>query len=198
MVERPIIFSAPMVTAILQGRKTQTRRVVKPQPEPVGDGGFMLPLRPACPYGWKGDRLWVRETFRRYDRAECACYDYCQCPPHGTVLFRADDAWDEAKWSPSIHMPRVASRITLEITGVRIEQLHDISEQDAIAEGIERVGGEYSCSPWKNYLKGVLTEMNMHCSAPSRSFQTLWESIHGPGTWQENPWVWVIEFERVQ
>lgn len=95
-------------------------------------------------------------------------------------------------------MPRWASRITLEIVDVRVERLNDITGDDAESEGIERVGGTYSCSPWKNYRKGEKGEMDMHCSARERSYMTLWESINGPGSWNLNPWVWVIEFKMVK
>jgi hypothetical protein len=95
-------------------------------------------------------------------------------------------------------MPRWASRIQLEITNVRVERLNDISEQDAKAEGIEVVGGPTSCCPYRNYRIGKVGEMSLHCSAPSRSFMTLWESINGAGSWNENPWVWVVEFKKIE
>ena len=138
--ERPILCSAPDVMAILDGRKTQTRRIMKPQPNrtwpdevtphwSVGGNrtlpGASNPLR--CPYGVPGDRLWVREAWRLPDGA-----------PKGWVDYRADDTRDGFKWKPSIHMPRWASRITLEVTDVRVERLQDISEADAMAEGVRR------------------------------------------------------------
>jgi len=226
--EKPILFSAPMVRAILSGSKSQTRRIVKPQPI-MRDGGdcvveygkqrhsgpaeyllgHVLP-RFGCPYGQPGDRLWVRETF----------ITGCEMDENG--YFKTDDAgnhidkiWYRAstpdlvwydgddgspgnpRWKPSIFMPRSASRLTLEITAVRVDRLQEISEADAQAEGIERVGGEYSCSPWRNYRIGQPGEMSCHCSSKARSYMTLWESINGPGSWAANPWVWVIEFKRV-
>lgn len=211
MTDRPILFSAPMVRAILDGSKTQTRRIVKPvkgfescdicrpdfmtDPDKVwwhGTETERVGVAQSCPYGQIGDRLWVREAF--HDRGD------------NNIAYRATQTIrisgkmveiplrepDNAnRWKPSIYMPRWASRITLEITDVRVERLQDISEDDAQAEGIERVGGRYSCEPWKNYMEG------RYCSAPSRSFQTLWQSINGPESWDANPWVWVIWFKRV-
>lgn len=202
--ERPILFSAEMVRAILEGRKSQTRRVIKPQP-PAYDinelhGGELSKRAPydiedeeqriygwgfqddcggyyKFPYGKVGDRLWVRETF---------------CRSRNNTFYRADypafekpnelsDSWDWApgsgeRWTPSIHMNRRYSRITLEITGVRVERLQDISEQDAIAEGVSR----RALDPWYR-----------------TAFIRLWESINGPDSWAANPWVWVIEFRRL-
>lgn len=178
MKERPIIFSAPMVRAILAGAKTQTRRVVKFKPwhqiEERYDGSpwpwmydddraadHWLP----CPYGQAGDRLWVRESF--CDARQAAA---------GRVLYRASG--DTAcGWKPSIHMPRFASRITLEITSVRVERLQDISEADARAEGISRA----ECPGW-------------HATT---DFRALWAAINGPESWDANPWVWVVEFQRI-
>ena len=118
MKERPILFSAPMVRAILAGTKTQTRRVVKLKPDYM-ETFLRLPNKVACcPYGQPGGRLWVRETF-----------EDCESALHSCVLYRADGGTPGTKWTPSIHMPRWASRITLEITGVRVERLQDISEE---------------------------------------------------------------------
>jgi hypothetical protein len=204
MKERPILFSAPMVRAILDGSKTQTRRVVKGMAldwlvnvgftnDFVCDGGNDL-----CPYGKVGDQLWVRETW-----AEVGT-----CDP-GLIIYRADYPFcvpkeyqnipkqDEIKWKPSIHIKRAHSRIWLEITNIRVERLNDISEADSITEGIERIGGNYSVSPWRNYRIGQKGEMSLDCSAPSRSYMTLWESINGAGSWAQNPWVWVIEFKKI-
>lgn len=224
MKERPILFSGPMVQAILDGRKTQTRRMLKKQP-----GKFVhieydeikgwqywwdvacgmsdvrqeyAPLK--CPYGAPGDRLWVREAH---------CIGISGLPngmgivpikseaikPGMKVVYKqgANYGDDPPPWRPSIHMPRWASRITLEITEIRVQRLQDISEEDAIAEGIERVGGAASCNPWKNYRLGKPGEMAMHCSCPTRSYMTLWESINGAGSWDANPWVWCVSFKRV-
>ena len=186
MKERPILFFGPMVSALLAGTKTQTRRVVKPQPVPDGNGGaswYGRGVRWAgkesnlfkaedCPYGQPGDRLWVRETWAqnwnqlsdtRMDRSYVYRADGEQ---------RAQDNGTDLPWRPSIHMPRRASRITLEVTGVRVERLQDISEADSKAEGA--VG---------------------HPDGPWHAYRSLWTLINGPGSWDANPWVWVVEFK---
>lgn len=202
MKQRPILFSAPMVRAILADTKTQTRRVVKlPRWHFWGDAypgqilvdgagdfhGGELPVDELrCPYGQPGDRLWVREAFIHEPA------DYCweasvsiPCRPASTV-YRADQEGDTrgAGWKPSIHMPRILSRITLEVTGVRIERLQDISEADAQAEG---------CA-----LECMTPTGNDNGSAihGPGGYIALWESINGPGSWDQNPWVWVVEFKR--
>lgn len=192
MKERPILFSAPMVRAILEGRKTQTRRIVSPQPphlSPVkaynrpngtwcwtletgmGDGtsnGFL------CPYGFPGDRLWVRERINRTDALE----PWSEYAADG--LPTVADAWPWKRNSlPSIHCPRGLSRIDLEIVAIRVEKLNLISWSDAIAEGPRPCG-------WGRDDGGV-----------QRNFATLWESINGPGSWDSNPYVWVVEFRRI-
>jgi hypothetical protein len=215
--QRPILFSAPMIRALLNGSKTQTRRIVKlPHLNPLGlweattIGGKGIKTASGmesieqtalwhtrtgdilgCPYGYAGDQLWVRETF---------CPDWCDKPIYKADGGSAIDAGysKEPRWKPSIHMPRWASRITLEITGVRVERLNDCSEADAISEGIERVGGVASVSPWRNYRIGEEGEMSLHCSAPTRSYMSLWESINGASSWAANPWVWVVEFKVVK
>lgn len=195
MKERPIIFNSEMVRAILYGRKTQTRRIVKPQPIGIPDGAYCdpynkncehftfwtkdnkmcLPLGNVkikgketahwkCPYGHPGDRLWVRETFSTSTKGWIYKAD-------GHDLSRALST----RWKPSIHMPRWASRITLEITNVRVERLQNISEEDARAEGwISKT----LCSPYTWY-------------------RDLWKSVYGEESWNSNPWIWVIEFKRV-
>jgi hypothetical protein len=192
MKERPILFSGPMVRAILDGSKTQTRRVAKHplaqaavrinsykgQSEfdcilPDGTGGIIQ-----CPYGNPGDRLWVRETWA-HER------DGTGCPDDTGVLYRATDpGWDDEgtglRWRPSIYMPRWASRITLEITAVRVERLQSISEADARAEGVTPNAFEQTSDNWG----GVL-------------YRRLWEQINGPGSWHANPWVWAITFQRL-
>lgn len=182
--ERPILFSGEMVRAILDGRKQQTRRIVKPQPAGLwGSTGKVYGHTFAgvldgpkdhywvCKFGQPGDRLWVRETWA----------PMCDFDKEFGTLYRADsypsDSAIPLQWKPSIHMPRAASRITLEITGVRVEQLNDISEEDAISEGWPGT----SKMPW----------------SPRGWFQSLWQSINGEDSWDANPWVWVIEFKRV-
>jgi hypothetical protein len=192
-----------MVRAIMAGTKTQTRRLVNPQPDREIDGqpywnigGYRLGLGAGnpllCPYGVAGDRLWVRETWCQYGGSVIYLANYS-----GGITPISDGIG--GPWRPSIHMPRWASRITLEIIGVRVERLQDISSEDAKAEGIERVGGGTSCNPWRNYLKGKPGEMVLDCSSPVRSFQTLWSTIHaadGPNDWKANPFVWVVQFRR--
>lgn len=192
MKERPILFSAPMVRALLAGRKQQTRRILKPQPQMVqgkriapweGDGVTLMRLLEQtgkrCPYGQPGDRLWVRESW-----GVSPIYDNTKprdLKPRGMkVGYAADDGLRGCKTRPSIHMPRWAGRITLEVTGVRVERLQDISEADALAEGVS----------------AILDEMRR--ATPRCDFQALWQSINGPDSWAANPWVWVIEFKRIK
>lgn len=254
MKERPILFSAPMACAILDGSKTQTRRAVKPQPK----NGWQFETPPVlgkitsphpkkdkfgafirrgigtdfpeadiitCPYGQPVDRLWVRETWRvgawNPDEGTIAV-DYIadgSCRKEWLEVDKdfSDDTFerlwkqstddciksglemddcDNYKWEPgqspcrirpSIHMPRWASRILLEITSVRVERLQDINEEDAIAEGIRK-----TCD-------GAFHVEDDLCRAPTAKecYARLWESINGPGSWDANPWVWVVEFKRV-
>lgn len=193
MKERPILFSSPMVRAILAGTKTQTRRVVKPRRHPYGH--MMSPdevvgevIGETCsvrsPHGVPGDRLWVREAFMHEPA------DYCweasvsiPCRPSVTI-YRADIDGDArgAGWTSPIHMPRNLSRLDLEITSVRVEKLNDISEADAIAEGVTLP--ERTCTMYDGIWRD--------------GYRQLWESINGPGSWDRNPWVWVIEFKRLE
>ncbi len=181
--ERPILFSEPMVRAILAGQKTQTRRVVDlSKGWDVGPNyaGECWPVRKVknelvrmrCPYGQVGERLWVRETHY----VERAGY---QDGSDRFILYKAtDDHAPVSKWTPSIHMPRWASRINLEIVGVDVERLKDIKDLDAIAEGVRFAG-----------VPASLTDRG--------AFAKLWESINGPGSWDTNPWVWVVVFKKV-
>ena len=195
MIEKPILFSGEMVKAILDGRKTQTRRIVSLLPHWVGDlthddlerGGFWNAWT-GTEHQWQygderlrqnyqvGGRLWVRETWRVFGGRQ---YEYQQHQP--SVLYRADfDLFDEkGAWRPSIFMPRWASRITLEITGVRVERLQEISEDDALAEGV----------------KPLLPVADVRYRP---AFQNLWGKINGKrAPWASDPWVWVVEFKRV-
>ena len=197
-----------MVRAILAGRKTQTRRIVKPQPHggvrhspfvPSGlEDGHGHELRP--PYGQPEDRLWVRETWALSGWAadqKPAEYQHPEAALRNNLLFRADaDGYDDCMqhWRPSIHMPRWASRITLEITGVRVERLQDICEADALAEGIERPEDIRNIDVWDGAERALFNGLNQ----PVTQFRRLWESINGPGAWGANPWVWVVEFRRAQ
>ncbi|MFM1413532.1 morphogenetic protein [Yersinia enterocolitica] len=203
MNEKPILFNSEMVNAILSGRKTQTRRIMRDQPEVIppedecGVPGYWIPYNAgktmvrnemmtiACPLGNPGDQLWVRETWARYN-IDQASHD---------MAYRATTPADWPKdglWRPSIHMPRWASRINLLITGVRVERLNDISEQDAISEGLECYvdDGVPYYGPFNNG----------DCR-PDVVFRGLWDSIYGQKegeNWQANPWVWVINFERME
>jgi len=172
MAEHPILFSGPMVRAILEGRKTQTRRGIR---NPGRLDGLMLPGEAAqwCPYGHPGDLLWVRETFaKRYADAE-------RDPADG-IVYRVDGGCViEPRWTPAIHMPRWASRITLRITDVQVQRLQEITESDAAAEGC--------CTTWDDYPK-----------QNREAFAELWDKINGKrAPWASNPWIWAISFERV-
>lgn len=189
MTERPIIFSAPMVRAILDGSKSQTRRAINPQPTrvsdglPYGNGPAWAHAEPGSalmhsPHGQPGSRLYVRETW-------AAPHAYDHLPPRliprgARIHYAATEDRGGLRWRPSIHMPRWAGRITLEVTGVRVERLQDISEADALAEGVS----------------AILDEMRR--ATPRCDFQALWQSINGPGSWDANPWVWIVEFKRIK
>jgi hypothetical protein len=212
MAERPIIFSAAMVRAILDGRKTQTRRVVRLPKwgtaiDEIGDDGYTMwcvardsgCLSPALPQYLPTDTLWVREAFalgHYYDDEGKPIGDlrpfYAATMDVGRWYDPDADQWrDRPRWRPSIHMPRWASRITLRVTGVRVERLHDISEEDAIAEGV-LVGQLPGC-----FHSGIGTLDVEWRSTATHAFEHLWESINGPGTWDANPWVVAISFERL-
>ena len=211
MNERPILFSAPMVREILSGTKTQTRRAVKDRHiDAAPPACFFQWLRERCTYGKPGDRLWVRETWQAFFDDEVPA-DRPRGPRHtmgiparpdrkSFVFYRADGPGPVhrdgyvARWMPSIHMPRKYSRITLEVTGVRVERLQDISEADAIAEGVHPAG---VCLPDDD--TSAFSRIGPVCNAsfPVARYAALWESINGVGAWEKNPLVWVIEFRRV-
>ena len=188
MKERPILFNAEMVKAILSGRKTQTRRVIK-LPLIDKDMGCELAGNELageiaagdysnCPLGQPGDQLWVREAF-----ATGLCTKTTMAYKATHKAEDLEEGWlEKIKWRPSIHMPRWASRINLLITGVRVERLNDISQEDAKSEG---------CCYGRG---GGVPDLAV---SPADHFPTLWESIYGIKSWAANPWVWVIEFERV-
>lgn len=239
MKELPILFSPPMVRALLDGSKTQTRRVVKPSlaerewVEQRASGDFwrcadgdptcytgvwetseyaqQYPI--LCPYGQPGDRLWVKENYRftndldRYSATQVAqlCLDAGYKSPWAPIHFEADgqrNNWEHTstpphkgepvagKLRPNIFMPRWASRIDLEITGIRVERLQDISEEDAKAEGIEKTPSGF----WSLYGQGEVDGTY----SPRTSYRALWESLNGPGSWEANPWLWVIEFKVIK
>ncbi|ENQ1389153.1 hypothetical protein ACEOEZ_003897 [Enterobacter hormaechei] len=206
MKERGMIFNGEMVCAILDGKKTQTRRIMKVQPSdgfhPTHNGydldlnahwytpgvidknGYLQPAKKdvfgvadenegyTCPFGAVGDRIWVRETFSPVP-------DHEEPAGCSAILYAADGNGPYGKWVPSIHMPRWASRITLEITGVRVERLNSISDSDASKEGC------------------CIADMESG-DCLSDVFVRLWTSIYGDESWKVNPWVWVIEFKRIE
>jgi hypothetical protein len=208
--EKPILFRGETVNAILGGRKTQTRRVVKGEWVYDGETGVGASWEPPwCPYGVEGDRLWVRESWQAWHKTS---HEYDEWEPitrqwlNDRGLKNVNAARNEGyvdsiqyratsdncgPWRPSIFLPRWASRITLEITDVRVERLNDISHEDAIAEGCQGYGW-VSSSP---YIEGPHTDEG---ELPQEEFQALWESINGAGSWTENPFVWVISFKRVK
>jgi hypothetical protein len=233
MSERPILFSAPMVRAILEGRKTQTRRLCKemnkwvqqdcrevrvvngrPWHALIGAERPMYEL--ARPYGSVGDRLWVRETWAMNPTRD---FGVRKARGPQDCVYRADRTANAAPamaWTPSIHMPRAASRITLEVTGVRVERLQDISEADAAAEGVESLDSSAheerekfdpglctNCGGFRLYdaigpNMGVMPDTDCRdCDTHVKRYRWLWESINGADSWAANPWVWVVEFPRV-
>jgi hypothetical protein len=189
------LFSGPMVRAILDGSKTQTRRVAKDligftssgQPLTVRGGD---PCEYARPYGAPGDRLWAREKFLEADSPRRS--DGYGCPVYAADY--SDSDIPNTRWRPSIHMPRWASRILLEIVSVRVERLQDISEADALAEGIDT--GEL-CARQYLYDTGLAGSGADGRATPISMFKELWQSINGADSWDANPWVWVIEFRRL-
>jgi hypothetical protein len=256
MTERPILFQGAMVRAILAGTKTQTRRAWRNSPPPGVPVGW-VPGETKQPYGWPGDRLWVREAFRILDcwnrdspvKVGELCLNAGYSRPWAPTQYEADGArvnWmsvgtipgvpTPGKLRPGIHMPRWANRILLEVTGVRVERLQTISEADARAEGIaelvpsaKRAEGltpaalafaaaatvdDMPRASRRRFLQGALAAALGFVASPSRPWEVvparmeraptgrqlyalLWESINGSGSWDTNPWVWVVEFRRV-
>ncbi len=213
MKERPILFKGEMVRAILDGRKTQTRRVIKPQSvfhpdlKNIADinGGFVdhSGQKHSCKFGSNGDRLWVRETCK--EDAALGSISIARYSADNAPVCRQDGSGVSAGWwyskqvCPSIFMPKKYARIWLEIAGVRIERLQDISEEDAKAEGIASVpfrpdDGWPLCDGFTFAPQN--REALLHACAKD-AFQELWQSINGSESWDSNPWVWVIEFKRV-
>ncbi len=221
MTERPILFSGPMVRAILEGRKTQTRRVLKEQPS--GDVLEVLPPDPLYPHHWQfryenggvdvpvpnqvGDTLWVREAWRPIGDAPLS-----ECVGTDDIKFHATTDEFEAsvfKWRPSIHMPRWASRITLKVIDVRVQRLQDISEADAIAEGINTDVWETVIPYLKDPEQAAAHDLGTRAfydpsnDAPDcvklsakAAFEGLWTSINGQASWDADPWVVAYTFKR--
>ena len=222
---KPILFSTEMVQAILEGRKTQTRRILKPQPDfniawknlgfsenkfgikteleipdidvtgnflgvssPIEIDGFKatglcIPNIPIKIH--KGDILWVRETFQKFNNKE------------GFAYYASENSATQnlVSWKPSIHMPKEAARIFLEVTNVRVERLQDITEEGAIAEGIKKtwINDDIKQCKFKNYIND-----GKGSKSPIDSFISLWKKINGEDSWKANPWVWVYEFKVVE
>lgn len=206
MKERGIIFNTEMVRAILDGRKTQTRRIINPQPELTQKSGFKWKgglfgagsddretnrnfAHKNCPLGKVGDRLWVRETFQA---GLCTESTFAYKATHKPSDL--EEGWDEIiKWRPSIHMPRFASRITLEITDVRVERLNNISPRDVVSEGLIQLpaSGRYVRFEGAQYFGLAYRDHK-------EAFADLWDEVSKPDwSFESNPWVWVIEFKRV-
>lgn len=224
MKEHPILMQGPLVRATLEGRKTQTRRLLRNQPpsryhlvrvcgpwaEFENDGPTPAKYSTKSPLGEAGDRLWVRETFaivhgcRDMDTGYIDDWmvprDLPKDDDHGfwTVLYRADDRFDESKedrgfsWRPMIHMPRWACRLVLPLVSVRVERVQDITEEDAKAEGVERISAGPGWECWMGYGPSP------SCKTARDSFRSLWISIYGEASWDANPWVWVAEWKEIE
>jgi len=206
MKTKPILFSGPMVRAILEGRKTQTRRIIKPQPDKIYEDGRPYwnigGIRwPKCPYGEAGDLLWVREnwhTLQKWDDIKPSLMandiDKIDYQADG---YKRNPFWAWGKIRPSIFMPRAFNRITLAVTNIRVERLQAISESDAQAEGVHKV----KIKNWNdvyiagNHPPGMVDIEQPNSSDPIHTFMELWQSINGPDSWDTNPWLWVVDFE---
>jgi hypothetical protein len=209
MREHPILFSTEMVLANKAGRKTKTRRIFKDHPQLASDISkvdlkqwfvdhydYIMSF---CPYGKPGDILWVREGFSPKYVKGCLQEFKLRYPTNHPWLYKADtpdrkSGYAAHPWKPSIHMPKEAARIWLKVTNVRVERLQDITESDAIAEGVRKSEG-------KGYYLDYLAEHSKVTQfiykagfTAKQSFRTLWELIHGPTSWRNNPWVWVVEY----
>jgi hypothetical protein len=243
MKEHPILFSTPMVQAILEGRKTMTRRILKPQPDDDGlwdDTNLPRSLQSTlkgwngsteetgesrewkCPYGQVGDILWVRESWNMCPKDQLTPNEFYierhDGLPEGewAWVYMAESKeekhishpeWGKKRWKPSTHMPKAACRIYLEIIGIKVERLQDISEVDAIDEGVMSIKWDtvlswfprykYLHDEWFKRKNGGVIEKPPLGPSPSQIFQALWQSINGEESWEENPWVWAITFKKI-
>lgn len=220
--ERPILFSGPMVRALLAGRKTQTRRVVKPQPrlfvtsvyrpfpqtdpgnwQGFCDGDGRIHWYGRCPYGVRGDRLWVKETWRPSESLQSWDVDV-RYAADGAERTVKDGEFGERDWTmpkaatrgnvSPLHMPRWASRLTLAVTDIRVERLHAITETDAEAEGVREpsIGPIHMVSPER------CGQIDREKAPALFLWEMLWRSINGADSWDANPWVWAVSFEVVR
>lgn len=221
-IERPLIFGPQQVRSLLRDQKTQTRRKVRIQPHWDHQSGLFVwafrkidfcwstsqdlaalqeHLLPACPYGQVGDRLWVREAWQVRDGQ--SYYTRADVKAHRTQNPNCHEIWERTqppeahpRWRSPRFMPRWASRLLLEITGIRFERLQDLTDADALAEGVQEmahyVGSEYGGDAYQGRT-GWFTDGGCHRGG----FGKLWDSIHGPGSWLKNEFVWVIEFKVV-
>ena len=191
MKERSILFNGDMVRAILAGQKTQTRQTVVPPTRTRGNHGSI------CPYGQPGDRLWVKETFYRYYPSETWPEPKALYRADGITLCDKDSEGKKQRWTPSSHMPRILSRITLEITDVHVERVQDITKDEAIAEGayeVRKVGDDIAHATW------TMDGLDWRYDTPREAFAATWDSLYaerGLG-WDVNPWVWVVTFKRAE
>lgn len=215
MKESPIPFKGDMIRAVLSGQKTQTRRPMKPIPvypdafdglrREIHDGqvhfwasGAELPAHKfRCPYGQPGDRLWVKETFYKYYPSETWPEPKALYKADGITLCDKDSEGKKQRWTTSIHMPRILSRITLEITDIRVERVQNITSDGAIADGayeVRKVGDDIAHATW------TMDGLDWRYDTPREAFAATWDSLYaarGLG-WDVNPWVWVITFKRAE
>jgi hypothetical protein len=227
MTDRPILFKTDMVKAILEGRKTQTRRVLKPQPTNKLQKGAMDPhwydqdfvciahtgKYIKCPYGDLGDLLWVRESWCLSQPYDPETYYFQYKADRRNSYEPASEKYDYATpyiWKPSIHMPKEACRLWLNITNIRVERLQNITAEDAIAEGIGSwTDDRLKSNPVRYQVYTNEDPEALYTSDPRDSFESLWDSINGKGSrnksgkgddldlsWAANPWVWVVDFEK--
>jgi hypothetical protein len=202
--EKPILFSTPMVQAIIKGTKTQTRRIIKMPSWGVGWEYFETDSKKAqvssrngcvaeilCPYGSPASFLWIRETWRPALSETHECFAYKADGKYKCGKSAPLDNYYKPTWKPSIHMPRKACRLLLEVSEINVERLQDISEEDAIAEGVEQTHLYQGHPYYRDYLRGGGD------LKPIESFASFWQSINGADFWNLNPWVWVVKFEKL-
>jgi hypothetical protein len=227
MREHPLLMKGPLVRATLEGRKTQTRRPVKPQPsddivdveyddiadlwlgntKEDNDLGFCSSWTARCPLGRTGDRLWVRETWA-WPGEEEFIYRADQWAEDMVAKWKTDPNYPQVKWSPSIHMPRRACRLVLPLVSVRVERVQDITEEDAIAEGVPHNSDRPIDKSWcaaccghgivERFALGMVSVDDCsECNSAKKLFRNIWISIYGQESWDANPWAWVAEWKEI-